>query len=95
MNYMIKKHMKSEHEGCSPSYKSQEEGGKWSIKKAAKRHNKEAYRKVPKKSVDLKLIPQHLCFKQAHPNMCHSSKVDNKVEIFFLSFLGPIFLVTF
>ena len=69
-------------------------GGKWSIKKAAKRHNKEAYRKVPKKSVDLKLIPQHLCFKQAHPNMCHSSKVEDKVEFFF-KLLGPIFLDTF
>ena len=33
----------------------------------------------------------HLCFKQAQPKMCHSSKVDDGVDKFFKTSCTPIF----
>ena len=36
----------------------------------------------------------HLCFMQAQPKMCHSPKVDEGVDHFFLNFLNT-YLLTF
>ena len=30
--------------------------------------------------MDLWIVPDHMCFKQAQPKICHSPKVDNGVE---------------
>ena len=40
-------------------------------------------KKVEPKVVTLKENGEHLCFKQAQPEMCHSPKVDDEVDIFF------------
>ena len=45
----------------------------WSVKCSKKTRQKE-------KSISG--IPRHLCFNQAPLNMCRSSKVDERVEIF-------------
>ena len=36
----------------------------------------------------------HLCFKQAQPKMCHSPKVDDRVEFYF-NFLNTYVLTIF
>ena len=41
---------------------------------------------------NFKLSFQLLRFKQAHPNICHSPKVEDGVEIYFVLLLGPIIL---
>ena len=38
------------------------------------------------------VILDHLRFKHAQPKMCHSPKVEDKVESYFFFFLGPILL---
>ena len=37
----------------------------------------------------------HLRFKHAQPKMCHSPKVENGVDIFFLFFCDPYFRTIF
>ena len=41
------------------------------------------------------VVPRHLCFKQAQPNMFHSPKIENGVETWLYSLLGQVFLFLF